>query len=211
MSRPFSANARLALAVGLIAGLAGAAGGCGSVLGSAAAPGEPNPEPAETSTPADSSSADVNGDSTAADKDDELTLLLTEGEAALARGETSLAVGAFQDYLAFGERDERAARALWGLSVALLQPDTDVQDPARAYRLLAALSERHPDTVEGLQASWLHGLLLELERSQAVAAEQAQVIGRLNEMVEQLRQIDLNRRPGGGPPDSLSRRPRPER
>lgn len=178
-------------------------GGCGSALGSSAdpepvepAPVEPAPEPVEVvEDPAPSA-------------DEELMLLLVEGEEALGRGDVGTAIESFQGYLALGERDERAARALWGLSMALVQPaDSTLHDPERAYRLLAMLAEEHPTTFEGRQARWLHDTLLDLERSRAVAGEQAALIARLTEMVEQLRQIDLNRRPTGGRPDSLRRPP----
>jgi hypothetical protein len=52
--------------------------------------------------------------------------------------------------------------------------------------------------MEALQAAWLQGVLREGDRSRSTLEEQGQTIRELNELVEQLKRIDLNRRPPGG-------------
>ena len=143
----------------------------------------------------------------ASDAPVELRTLLLDGERLLAEGDAPGAVEAFQAYLAFGGSEDGSARALWGLALAYLAPDDETHDAERGLRVLGSLAEEHPSTLQGRQASWLHGLVIELDQSRAIAQEQEQIIEQLREMVEQLRRIDLDRRPGGARPDSI-RRPR---
>lgn len=136
--------------------------------------------------------------------------LLREAEARLGKGDVEEAVKAFETYLAFDVRENGTHRALWGLALAHLLPDTPVENPERASRLLERLQEQHPLTVEALQARWIRSMLDDLSRARLVAQERERTIRQLNETLEQLRQIDLNRRPGGGPrPADTLPRPRP--
>ncbi|TVP55510.1 MAG: hypothetical protein EA351_10420 [Gemmatimonadales bacterium] len=137
----------------------------------------------------------------------ELRTLLLDGERLLAEGNLDEAIEAFQGYLAFGGSEEGSSRALWGLSLAFMVPDTETHDPERGLRALDTLVDDHPLTLQGQQAQWLRGLIVELGHARAVAREQEQLIEQLSEMVEQLRRIDLDRRPGGVRPDSLRRPP----
>lgn len=95
------------------------------------------------------------------------------------------------------------ARAIWGLAMVHLTPESPTHDPERGKSLLDQLSHEFPGTTWSTQARWAHGLLAELERVRTEAAEQEVLLRQLTETVEQLRRIDLNRRPTGGAADTL--------
>jgi hypothetical protein len=139
------------------------------------------------------------------------TPLLYEAERRMGAGEIERAVEAYETYLAFGGSENGAERALWGLALAYLLPDSPVRNRERATSLLERLLERHPESVEATQARWVQQVLQDLSQTRAVAEERERTIRQLNETVEQLKQIDLNRRPvSGRPPDTIPRpRPRP--
>ena len=137
----------------------------------------------------------------------QLRTLLLDGERLLAEGDLDEAIEAFQGYLAFGGSEDGSARALWGLGLSFLVPDEETHDPERGLRALDTLVDDHPLTLQGQQAQWLRGLIMELGQARAIAREQEQLIEQLSEMVEQLRRIDLDRRPGGVRPDSVRRPP----
>ncbi len=127
---------------------------------------------------------------------------LVEGEGLLAEGRVEDAIEAFQSHLAFDSPDEERARALWGMTLAHLVPDGENYDPERAFRNLASLADEYPETIQGRHARWLQDLMEDAAETRALAAQQAETIEQLTEMVEQLRRIDLQRRP---PPDSIRR------
>ena len=94
----------------------------------------------------------------------------------------------------------RRQQALWSLAMIHLLPESPLHDVDQARSDLTRLEAEHGDSVPGQQARWLLGLLNELDRTRTDLAEQAEVVEQLRETVEQLRRIDLNRRPSGGGP-----------
>jgi len=94
-------------------------------------------------------------------------------------------------------------RALWGLAMVYLLPESPLQDRERAHTFLERLSSRHGNTVKGAQARWIKGILDELEQVRSRVGEQQALLEQLTETVEQLRRIDLNRRPTAPRPDSV--------
>ena len=124
--------------------------------------------------------------------------LLEQGQALLLAGRFEEAVSALETYLVFGEHPEHRREAAWSLALVHLLPNSPLRQPARALTLLAEIEEGYPGTMEALQAAWLQAVLREGERNRSTLEEQGQTIRELNELVEQLKRIDLNRRPPGG-------------
>lgn len=139
------------------------------------------------------------------------TLLLEQADQLLYDGHFQEAERTFVRYLESQESGPIAKEdhALWGLALLHLLPESPLQDRERARTFLERLATRHPDTVRGAQARWVGGILDELEQVRAQVGQQEALLDQLTETVEQLRRIDLNRRPGGTRSDSISRPPRP--
>ena len=138
--------------------------------------------------------------------------LLEEAEAHFRAGRYYQAEFLFQRYLTladgievdngsiFGPDNDVPAtqEALWGLAMLHLLPDSPLEDRERGMVSLERLSEEYGDTVRGAQARWVLEILDELHMVQAQMDEQAELLRQLTETVEQLRRIDLLRRPTGG-------------
>jgi hypothetical protein len=176
--------------------------GCG-LRGSGTEPAPPTPEPAPVASEPVSSAPAV------ADRVEEI---LAEGQAFLAAGELQASRARFEYVLDRAEEDGPGvaaglrARALWHLSVIHLLGIGASGDGDRALALLTRLVEEHPLTPEAVQARWVRGLLQELEGARREKADQERVIRELTETVEQLRRIDLNRRPSPPRPDTFTSR-----
>ncbi|TVR66639.1 MAG: hypothetical protein EA422_01555 [Gemmatimonadales bacterium] len=102
----------------------------------------------------------------------------------------------------------RRERALWSLAMIHLLPESPLHDPTRARTDLAQLSEDHGESIRGAQARWLLTLLDDLDEVRGQVAEQTELLEQLTVTVEQLRRIDLNRRPssgGGGRSEPMNR------
>jgi len=93
--------------------------------------------------------------------------------------------------------------ALWGLAMLHLLPQSPVVDRERAMAALEELRDTHGESIRGAQARWVLGMLDELQTMRAQMDQQAELLRQLNETVEQLRRIDLNRRPTGGRGDTI--------
>ncbi len=140
--------------------------------------------------------------------------ILAEGAAFLAIGDFAASRSRIQHLLDRWEEEdggnppaELRAKALWHLGLLHLLPEAPDRDPERALSILTRLTEEYPATPEGVQAQWIRGLLEELEGVRQQGAQQEQRIRELNETVEQLRRIDLNRRPAPPRPDTTGGRP----
>ena len=95
------------------------------------------------------------------------------------------------------------AEALWGLAMLHLLPESPVVDRERATGALEELRDAHGESIRGAQARWILGMLDELQTMRTQMNQQAELLRQLNETVEQLRRIDLNRRPTGGRGDTV--------
>jgi len=93
--------------------------------------------------------------------------------------------------------------ALWGLAMLHLLPQSPVVDRERAMAALEELRDAHGESIRGAQARWILGMLDELQTMRAQMDQQAELLRQLTETVEQLRRIDLNRRPTGGRGDTI--------
>jgi len=125
-------------------------------------------------------------------------ILLEQGRALLVAGRHEEAVAAFETYLVFGEDPEHRRSATWSLALVYLLPTSPLRSQPRALALLATLEEGHPGSLEAMQAGWIRAMLQEGARNRSAIQEHERTIRELNELVEQLKQIDLNRRPPGG-------------
>lgn len=182
----------------LTAALALAAGGCS--LGGGAPPEEPTPPPAQEEAAEPEPSADQGSSDT-----DEAAELLTRAEAHFEAGRFREAESLFVRYLESPDAggDGRTDRALWGLAMVNLLPESPIRDRDRAMVALDRLAETHGETVRGAQARWVRSLLAELESIRSQVDAQERLLLQLTETVEQLKRIDLNRRPSRAPPDSV--------
>jgi hypothetical protein len=124
--------------------------------------------------------------------------LLDQGQALLIAGRHAEAVPPLEAYLVVGEHEPHRLAANWSLALVFLLPDSPVRDERRAGPLLERIGQEHPASIEAVHARLLRGLLGDLSRSRATIEEQRRSITELNQLVEQLKQIDLSRRPGGG-------------
>lgn len=138
--------------------------------------------------------------------------ILAEGRAYLAVGDLAASRARFQYVLDRWEAEDASgdevppdlrAQALWHLALIHLLPDGSDRDEDQALSILTRLAEEYPATPEGVQARWVRAVLEDLEGARRRGAEQEQRIRELNETVEQLRRIDLNRRPASSRPDTL--------
>lgn len=127
--------------------------------------------------------------------------LLARGEAHLGSGALPEAESAFEDALYWIEIGDplpladHARRARWGLALTYLLSD-DATRAERTRQLLAELADQE-GAVDAVFARWITSTLEEVRRLRNQVAAQQDVIRTLNETVEQLKQIDLTRRPAG--------------
>lgn len=133
------------------------------------------------------------------------TSLLERAEERFEAGDYREAESLFVRYLESGSMnpDGQTDRALWGLAMVNLLPESPIRDRDRAMVALDRLVLAHGGTVRGAQARWVRSLLQELEEIRTHVDQQEQLLRQLTETVEQLRRIDLNRRPPRPPPDTL--------
>ncbi len=175
------------------------ASGCGLSIG----PFGAGPGPATAGATSDAG-AQVVEDPDAVDASDTgpatgaTEVLLQQGQALLIAGRHAEAVPPLEAYLVVGENPAHRLAANWSLALVFLLPDSPVRDTRRATPLLERIVDEHPASIEAVHARLLKGLLGDLAQSRNTVDEQRRTIGELNQMVEQLKQIDLNRRPGGG-------------
>lgn len=118
----------------------------------------------------------------------------------LDEGNLAGAAESWEAFLAFRGMQPGAEEALWWLAVLHILPDSPIHSPQVGEQRLAALAERFPGTMEGQQARLILLLMTELEETRRTAEDQAERLDELARTIEALRRIDLNRRPGGGPP-----------
>ncbi|TVP50057.1 MAG: hypothetical protein EA350_01050 [Gemmatimonadales bacterium] len=125
-------------------------------------------------------------------------MLLDQGHALLVAGRFEEAVAAFETYLVFGENPAHRRTATWSLAMVYLLPTSPLHSQTRALALLRTLEDGHPRSLEAMQAGWIRTVIQEGTRNRSTIQEHERTIRELNELVEQLKQIDLNRRPPGG-------------
>ncbi len=203
--QPLSGLTPHLLATLLIA--AGSTAACAPLLGP-----PPSPEPVEAPAP-----APIRTSLPTIEVPPPTDLRLSRAQALLAAGAHQEAAMRFIQVLDLsGRLDQSAAEdkieALWGLALIRLDPDSPVYNRERGVALLEILRGGFPNTLAAVQAAWAQSLLEEVERLQLEAERQEQHLIELNQALDRLRQIDLERRPAGNevtdtvppgsPPDS---------
>ncbi len=127
----------------------------------------------------------------------------------LATGERHLAAGLYVEaeaaFLSFLEHREEVGsleieRALWSLALVHLVPESPLRDRERALALLTEVEAGESDPVAALKVRWIRSVLDEVDTLRREATERQALLNQLVETVEQLRRIDLNRRPTVPPP-----------
>lgn len=120
-----------------------------------------------------------------------LFLVLSLGACATSRfdqhfeaGEYTAASRIFEQESALREDEDALFRA--GLIYAL--PTSPVYDPARARALFDELIELHPNTKYRADLPFLEGLLLEIERLDALADNHHEMVRRLEKRLEEIEQ-----------------------
>jgi len=131
--------------------------------------------------------------------------LLARGEGYLASGALTDAENAFQDalyWIRLGSTApiaEQELRAKWGLALTYLTADQAVRQSERTRQVLQEIADQE-GSADSLLASWIVGALDEIRRLRSEVSRQQELIRTLNETVEQLKLIDLTRRPAGSTP-----------
>lgn len=169
-----------------------------------ASPEEPSPVPLDPHPPAEEDRSDAAAPpGSESPVPAEVTRLLDDGDWHLAAGSYERAAGAYRGVLAqshpmeWDPTGEIRARTYFSLAVAHLLSD-EPEDKAHARRYFRTLEDAYASTLQGVVARWVGGVLDELDRAHDRIAEREALIDQLTETLEQLKRIDLNRRPGGG-------------
>jgi hypothetical protein len=127
--------------------------------------------------------------------------LLADADVHLREGTLGEAAEGYQRVIDLHRADdpgfprELRARALWGAAVTRLLSLEPSGDTAPTMTLLQTLSTSYDGTLEAQQARWAMAALKEIDRLRAQGSRKDEDIRRLNEQMEQLKRIDLNRRP----------------
>lgn len=163
---------------------------------------EPSPVPPSTED-SDGPEVELDGDPEEANANGRSPnpLVLEEAEIHFAEGRYRTAAALFERYLTedrhVGGVEGEDDRALWGLAMLHLLPESPLHDREEAMAMLDRLVTEHGESRWGIQARWTRDVLQELDDVRGQAARQEALLRQLTETVEQLRQIDLNRRPTG--------------
>ena len=128
--------------------------------------------------------------------------LLVDGDAQLGEGAYDQAILSYRRVMALPLVNDPEfprqlrARALWGEALANLSVNP-TGDTAPTMSLLQTLVSSYEGTLEAAQAKVVIATLTSFQRLRGQNAQKEEEIKRLNEQLEQLKRIDLTRRPGG--------------
>jgi hypothetical protein len=115
------------------------------------------------------------------------------GERSFAEAE-----GEFEAALRLGAEGEAMAEAHWGLAVIYLSPSSTLRDDAKALTHLDIVEHEAPNGLVRAQAEWARQTIQATMGLRAEIQRREEMIRQLNETLESLRRIDLDRRPSGG-------------
>ncbi len=167
-------------------------GGCASLPGLGRSAGEPLPdvpppvpeEVAEHSSPAEGASGSAR---------------LRAGWIHFEEGRPGFARAAFEEVLAAEGGAGEVSEALWGIALLELAEGT-AEGTEQARVALVRLVAEGPEGPLRVQAGWVLRMLDEVADLRQGIRERDNRIRELNETLEMLRRIDLERRPSGAPP-----------
>jgi len=132
--------------------------------------------------------------------------MLSEADALLAEGNFERAAAAYERLSVLDlsgdppAQRELQLRGLWGVALANLKAVPN--RPANVTASKAALQgviAGYEGSMEAVQASLFLNMLDEMDRMRVQGAQRDETIKRLNESLEQLKRIDLTKRPNGNP------------
>jgi hypothetical protein len=129
---------------------------------------------------------------------------LTRARALLATGSFTEAAAEFEAALRLGAEGEPRTEAHWGLALIHLSPASPLRDRGIALTHLDIVEHETEDGLVQAQAVWARATLEQVAQLNGQIQERDELLRQLNEALEMLRQIDLNRRPSGGAPPGAS-------
>ena len=171
--------------------------------------GGPPPAPAPITPPAPDSVAEllVPVDPTAALLAAEVNRarsVLADADGLLAKGEHERAAAAYEQVTLMhlsGDPEavhELQVQALWGVAMAnLLVTPNRLANRTATRNALQTVIATYDGTPWSVQARMMLGMLEEIDALRLQGSRSQEEIKRLNETIEQLRRVDLPRRPGG--------------
>jgi hypothetical protein len=167
----------------------------------------PPPQPAAAPTPDSVSPLMVQVDPTAALLATQVSKareMLAEADDLLAREEYEGAAAKYEQVSVMhlsddpDEMHELQVEGLWGVAIAnLLITPNRLANSNASRTALQTLIASYDGTRDAITARWMLGMIDEMDRLRVQGARNAEDIRRLTEMVDQLKRIDLTRRPGG--------------
>jgi two-component system sensor histidine kinase GlrK len=102
--------------------------------------------------------------------------------------------------LRLGAEGEALVEAHWGLAMIHLHPASSIRDEAKALGHLDIVEHEAPNGLVQAQAAWAREMVAQSAGLRAQIQERDELLRQLNEALEALRRIDLDRRPSGAAP-----------
>jgi hypothetical protein len=130
--------------------------------------------------------------------------ILSEADELLAQEEYADAAAKYEQVSVMHLSDDPEAmhelqiEGLWGVAIAnlLITPNRLANSNASRTALQTVIAS-YEGTRDAITARWVLGTIDEMDRLRVQGARDAEDIRRLTEMLDQLKRIDLPRRPGG--------------
>jgi signal transduction histidine kinase len=126
------------------------------------------------------------------------TARLARGWDLLDHGEFEEAREQFDAILGLDVDSDEHAEALWGLALVHLLPGSSLNDAESAVAYLDLVEEAARPGPLLVQVRWAREMMAEVAELRRLSGERQARIQELNETLEMLRRIDLDRRPSGG-------------
>jgi len=117
------------------------------------------------------------------------------GQGYFAKGDFAKAAQAYEIYLRDNFSPANGDEALLRLALTHALPESSVRDMPKALALLQRIVKSFPQSPFAAQAEFILGLQREVERLRFDVGRRDDRIRQLSEELEQLKQIDMNRRP----------------
>lgn len=123
---------------------------------------------------------------------------LNRARALLADGSFTEAAGEFEAALRLGAEGAARTEAHWGLALVYLSPESSLRNRTTAATHLDIVEHEATDGLVQAQAAWARAMLGQIAQLEGQVRERDEMLRQLNEALEMLRRIDLDRRPSGG-------------
>jgi signal transduction histidine kinase len=123
---------------------------------------------------------------------------MDRARALLAEGSFADAASELEAALRLGADGDALAEAHWGLALVYLSPASLLQDRARGLTHLDIVEHEASDGLVQAQAAWARETLEQVALLEGQIQERDELLRQLNDALDMLRRIDLDRRPSGG-------------